>query len=40
MLYTTAKQEDIKAYGKLVPATKDNIVTEAKYVYDDVLGMS
>lgn len=40
MLYTTAKQEDIKVYGKLVPATKDNIVTEAKYVYDDVLGMS
>lgn len=40
MLYTTAKQEDIKVYGKLVPATKDNIVTDSKYVYDDVLGMS
>lgn len=40
MLYTTAKQEDIKVYGRLVPATKDNIVTEAKYVYDETLGMS
>lgn len=35
MLYTTAKQEDIKVYGKLIPATEENIVAYASNIYDD-----